>query len=67
MLPELAAGGASLVSLNPVRDSLEDFFIQRVAEVGEGARPASAPAGPASAPAGPGTPGGNGGRPDARH
>jgi ABC-2 type transport system ATP-binding protein len=38
MLPELAAGGATLVSVNPVRDSLEDFFVQRVAEVGEGAR-----------------------------
>ena len=34
LLPELSAGGASLVSINPVRDSLEDFFVQRVAEVG---------------------------------
>jgi hypothetical protein len=38
LMPDLAAGGASLVSLNPLRDSLEDFFIQRVAEVGLGAR-----------------------------
>jgi ABC-2 type transport system ATP-binding protein len=38
LLPELASGGASLVSLNPVRDSLEDFFMQRVAEIGVGAR-----------------------------
>jgi ABC-2 type transport system ATP-binding protein len=38
LLPELSAGGASLVSLNPVRDSLEDFFVQRVAAVGQGAR-----------------------------
>ncbi len=38
LLPELASAGASLVSLNPVRDSLEDFFMQRVAEVGRGAR-----------------------------
>jgi ABC-2 type transport system ATP-binding protein len=38
LLPELASSGASLVSLNPVRDSLEDFFMKRVAEVGLGAR-----------------------------
>ena len=25
-----------LVSLNPIRDTLEDFFVRRVAEVGEG-------------------------------
>src|SRR3954462_10894898 len=37
LLPELSAGGASLISINPVRDSLEDFFVQRVAEVGRGA------------------------------
>jgi ABC-2 type transport system ATP-binding protein len=42
LLPELAAGGASLISVNPVRDSLEDFFVQRVAEVGEGARVSNA-------------------------
>jgi ABC-2 type transport system ATP-binding protein len=38
LLAELSAGGASLISINPVRDSLEDFFVQRVAEVGRGAR-----------------------------
>src|SRR6476620_992280 len=38
LLPELSAGGASLISINPVRASLEDFFVQRVAEVGRGAR-----------------------------
>jgi hypothetical protein len=38
MLAELSAQGASLVSLNPVRDTLEDFFMKRVAEMGAGAR-----------------------------
>ncbi len=38
LLPELTAAGGSLVSLNPVTDSLEDFFMQRVAAVGRGAR-----------------------------
>ena len=38
MLAELMAAGASLVSLNPVRDTLEDFFMKRVAEMGAGAR-----------------------------
>jgi ABC-2 type transport system ATP-binding protein len=38
MLADLVATGAKLVSLNPVRDTLEDFFVRRVAEVGEGAR-----------------------------
>src|SRR5687767_709056 len=37
MLTELTAAGAQLVSLNPIRDTLEDFFVRRVAEVGEGA------------------------------
>jgi ABC-2 type transport system ATP-binding protein len=40
VLSQLVASGAHLVSLNPVRDTLEDFFVRRVAEVGEGARPA---------------------------
>jgi ABC-2 type transport system ATP-binding protein len=31
LLAELAAGGASLVSLNPLRDTLEDLFVQQVA------------------------------------
>ncbi|MEN3340334.1 MAG: type transport system ATP-binding protein [Acidobacteriota bacterium] len=38
LLPDLSAAGASLISINPVRDSLEDFFVQRVAAVGQGAR-----------------------------
>ena len=33
-LSELAAVGASLVSLNPLRDTLEDFFVKHVAEAG---------------------------------
>jgi ABC-2 type transport system ATP-binding protein len=36
VLADLTATGASLVSLNPMRDTLEDFFIRRVAEVGRG-------------------------------
>jgi len=38
MLVELTATGATLVSLNPIRDTLEDFFMKRVAEMGAGAR-----------------------------
>ena len=38
VLSELAAAGAALVSLNPMRETLEDFFMQRVAEMGSGAR-----------------------------
>ena len=38
LLADLIATGASLVSLNPLRDTLEDFFVRRVAEVGTGAR-----------------------------
>jgi ABC-2 type transport system ATP-binding protein len=38
ILADLTATGATLVSLNPIRDTLEDFFVRRVAEVGEGAR-----------------------------
>jgi ABC-2 type transport system ATP-binding protein len=38
LLRELTAAGATLVSLNPVRETLEDVFVRRVAEVGEGAR-----------------------------
>ena len=30
VLTELTAGGASLVSLNPIRDTLEDVFVQQV-------------------------------------
>jgi ABC-2 type transport system ATP-binding protein len=38
LLRELAAAGATPVSLNPLRETLEDVFVRRVAEVGEGAR-----------------------------
>ena len=34
----LAASGASIVSINPLRDTLEDFFVQQIAAVGAGAR-----------------------------
>jgi ABC-2 type transport system ATP-binding protein len=37
-LPEIAVTGASVISLNPLRDTLEDFFMRRVAEAGRGAR-----------------------------
>ena len=40
LLSELTGTGAVLVSLNPLRDTLEDFFVRRVAEIGEGARAA---------------------------
>jgi ABC-2 type transport system ATP-binding protein len=38
LLSELIAGGARLVSLNPLQDTLEDFFLKRVAEAGKAAR-----------------------------
>jgi ABC-2 type transport system ATP-binding protein len=38
LLAEFAATGAHLVSINPVRDTLEDFFVRRVKEMGAGAR-----------------------------
>jgi ABC-2 type transport system ATP-binding protein len=39
VLADLVATGATLVSLNPMHDTLEDFFVRRVAEVsGGGAR-----------------------------
>jgi ABC-2 type transport system ATP-binding protein len=38
LLRELTGAGATLVSLNPLRETLEDVFVRRVAEVGEGAR-----------------------------
>ena len=41
VLADLMATGATLVSLNPIRDTLEDFFVRQVAEVGDGARPRS--------------------------
>src|SRR4051812_41600534 len=39
LLRELTAAGATLVSLNPVRETLEDVFVRRVAAMGDGARP----------------------------
>ena len=38
ILTDLTATGARLVSLNPVRDTLEDFFVRRVADAGSGVR-----------------------------
>ncbi len=38
LLRELVAAGATLVSLNPLRETLEDLFVRRVAEIGQGAR-----------------------------
>ena len=38
VIPAMAAAGASVVSLNPLRETLEDFFVQRIAAVGAGAR-----------------------------
>jgi len=38
---ELSSAGATLVSINPLRETLEDVFVRRVAEVGEGARPST--------------------------
>jgi ABC-2 type transport system ATP-binding protein len=42
VLSDLIATGARLVSLNPIRDTLEDFFVRHVAQVGTGARAAFA-------------------------
>jgi ABC-2 type transport system ATP-binding protein len=41
LIPEIAATGAAVISLNPMRDTLEDFFMRRVAEAGRGARAAN--------------------------
>jgi ABC-2 type transport system ATP-binding protein len=38
LLAELIATGATLVSLNPIRETLEDLFVRRVTEMGDGAR-----------------------------
>jgi ABC-2 type transport system ATP-binding protein len=48
VLADLTATGARLVSINPVRDTLEDFFVKRVAEIGRGARAEPVEAGHAS-------------------
>jgi ABC-2 type transport system ATP-binding protein len=45
VLADLVATGATLVSLNPLRETLEDFFVRRVAEMGPRAEPAGAPDG----------------------
>ena len=42
-LAELTAAGATLVALNPIRETLEDLFVRRVSEMGEGARAATRP------------------------
>jgi len=41
LLVELTAAGATLVALNPIRETLEDLFVRRVSEIGEGARSAA--------------------------
>ncbi len=38
ILTELVASGASVVSLNPLRETLEDFFVERVTRAGRDAR-----------------------------
>ena len=38
ILSELVSTGASVVSLNPLRETLEDFFVQRVNAMGSGVR-----------------------------
>jgi len=35
---ELTSRGAKLLSINPIRDTLEDFFVRRVQQMGAGAR-----------------------------
>ena len=35
---ELTAAGARLISVNPLRETLEDVFLRRVAAMGDGAR-----------------------------
>jgi ABC-2 type transport system ATP-binding protein len=43
LIPEIVAAGATLVSMNPVRDTLEDFFVQRIAAAGVAARTGGEP------------------------
>jgi ABC-2 type transport system ATP-binding protein len=38
ILSDLSGAGARLISLNPMRDTLEDYFLQHVKDVGAGAR-----------------------------
>jgi ABC-2 type transport system ATP-binding protein len=39
LLAELAAAGARLVSLNPIRETLEDFFVHQIEQAESAARP----------------------------
>ena len=39
ILPDLVAAGAAVVSLSPLRDTLEDFFVRQVAEAAAAAKP----------------------------
>jgi hypothetical protein len=39
LLADVVAGGATLISLNPVRQTLEEFFVKQVAAVPSGGRP----------------------------
>jgi ABC-2 type transport system ATP-binding protein len=43
VLRELSGAGATMISLNPLRETLEDVFVRRVAAVGDGARASDAP------------------------
>ena len=38
IIPEIAAAGATVVSMNPLRETLEEFFVQRIGEAGAGSR-----------------------------
>jgi hypothetical protein len=38
VLADLVAAGGCVVSLNPLRETLEDFFVQRVTRPGNDAR-----------------------------
>jgi ABC-2 type transport system ATP-binding protein len=52
ILADITSGGATVVSLNPIRETLEDFFVEKVAAVGE--RSGAGRRGPASAASIPG-------------
>jgi hypothetical protein len=38
MVASVVTAGGTLVSLNPIRETLEEFFVRRVAEMSAGAR-----------------------------
>jgi ABC-2 type transport system ATP-binding protein len=44
-MPAIVECGVSIISLNPLRETLEDFFVQRIAEAGAGARAEAAEGG----------------------